>query len=269
MKPKEELGKEIRNYYSSIALSENRKSCCTPLSQTGTCFTNLDMSDDYSEKPGYEELADLGLGCGTPVDFAGIKPGNMVLDIGSGAGNDCFIAARESGANGKVIGLDMTPEMISLSKRNAGKLNIDNVEFLFGEAESIPLTNNSIDVVISNCVLNLVIDKAKAYSEIYRVLKPGGRISISDTVSVKTLPDEIKRIAAYHSACISGAAEEQEYLEIILNAGFENLEIRKRKVFEIPNEYLGQYLPENEISKDVTFKMYSLTITAEKPAIKD
>ena len=213
MKTAEEIKKMVKEKYSEIALQDkdtNASSCCGA-SGCSTEVYNI-MSDDYTKLEGYNADADLGLGCGLPTQFAHIRNGDVVIDLGSGAGNDCFVARAETGETGKVIGIDMTEGMIAKARVNAEKLNFNNVEFRLGEIEKIPVTANVADVVVSNCVLNLVPDKKKAYCEINRVLKPGGHFSISDVVLVGVLPDKILQTAELYAGCVSGAIQKEEYL---------------------------------------------------------
>jgi arsenite methyltransferase len=262
----DQLKEIVRQQYTSIAnqdKEQNLSSCCG-----STCCSeevyNI-MADDYSQLQGYNPDADLGLGCGIPTGFAKIKTGDTVLDLGSGAGNDCFIALRETGPTGKVIGLDMTEAMIQRARRNAEKLGYNNVEFRNGDIEQMPVSSASIDVVISNCVLNLVPDKQKAYSEIFRVLKPGGHFSISDVVSTGSMPAKLKQAAEMYAGCVSGAIEKSAYIDIIKAAGFNNLSIQKEKRINIPEDILSAYLSADEISE---YKngggILSITVYAEK-----
>ncbi len=259
----------VRRKYAEIALQDkttNASSCCG----AGGCSTEVYniMTDDYSKVEGYVPDADLGLGCGLPTEFAGIKPGNTVLDLGSGAGNDCFIARAETGADGRVIGVDFTPEMIAKAKENAKKLGYENVEFRQGDIEKLPLTSNMVDVVVSNCVLNLVPDKKQAFSEILRVLKPGGHFSISDVVLSGELPDQLKEAAEMYAGCVSGAMQERDYLAIIKELGFEGITVQKRKPIVIPDDILANYMKPEEIGafKASGTGISSITVFAKKSA---
>ena len=210
------LRDQVREKYAEIA---NAGGCgCGP-----SCCDSPDgidmIGDAYDNVAGHMAEADLGLGCGLPVEHAGIRQGDIVLDLGSGAGNDVFIARHETGATGHVIGVDMTPEMIAKARANAAKLGHDNVEFRLGEIEHLPVETDSIDVVISNCVLNLVPDKRVAFAEIYRALKPGGRFCISDIVASAPLPAWTQEIAALYAGCVAGALPRDEYLSIIADSG--------------------------------------------------
>lgn len=215
----------IQTHYSNIALGKqtgccgDSSSCCTPSESLLNIF-------DPTEEASIQE-ADLGLGCGMPTQFARINPGDTVLDLGSGAGVDVLRAARLVGESGKVIGVDMTPEMIARAQANAANGGFTNVEFRQGEIEALPVEDSSIDVVLSNCVINLVPDKRQAFREIYRVLRPGGRLSISDMVTYGTMPDEIRRDLTLWAGCIAGAIDRDEYLQIVRECGFDEINIHQ------------------------------------------
>nr|WP_295876562.1 arsenite methyltransferase [uncultured Chitinophaga sp.] len=265
----EQMKELVKQKYSEIALQDkatNEASCCG----SGCCSTEVYniMSDDYSSLEGYNPDADLGLGCGLPTQFAKIKKGDTVIDLGSGAGNDCFIARQETGEAGKVIGIDFTPAMIDKARANAEKLQFNNVEFRQGDIEKMPVTANTADVVVSNCVLNLVPNKNGVISEIFRVLKPGGHFSISDIVLQGTLPTTIQQAAEMYAGCVSGAVQQQEYLDMIRNNGFKNITIQKEKTITIPDDILANYLSAEEITafRSGTTGIYSITVYAEKPA---
>lgn len=264
-----ELKQIVKEKYSEIAKQsreQNATSCCGATGCGTTEVYNI-MADDYTKLEGYNSDADLGLGCGLPTEFAKISEGNVVIDLGSGAGNDCFVARRFTGEKGKVIGIDFTEAMIERARDNAAKAGFNNVEFRFGDIERMPVTSNHADVIISNCVLNLVPDKTKVFSEIYRVLKPGGHFSISDVVLEGNLPAELQEAAEMYAGCVAGAIQEQEYLSIIRETGFLNLTIQKKKPIIIPDEILLQYIsPESlEKLKDSNTGIYSITVYAEKP----
>ena len=229
------------------------------------------MTDDYSTLEGYNPDADLGLGCGLPTEFAKIKEGDIVVDLGSGAGNDAFVARKITGEKGKVIGIDFTEAMITKARQNAEKLGLNNVEFRQGDIEDMPITSGKADVIISNCVLNLVPNKHKVFSEIYRVLKPGGHISISDIVLQGEIPKKWKDIAELYAGCVSGAIPENEYLGIIEEAGLKNIVLQKDKPIVLPDEILANYLSAEEIEeyKRSDTKIKSITVYAEKPAKDD
>ncbi|HRN40698.1 MAG TPA: arsenite methyltransferase [Vicingus sp.] len=268
----EEIKKMVQDKYAEIAnqsKDDNTVSCCG----VGGCST-VDyaiFAEDYSKLKGYNESADLGLGCGIPTEFAQLKEGDKVLDLGSGAGNDCFVARAIVGDSGKVIGVDMTDLMIEKARENAEKLNFNNVEFRKGDIENLPIGGNSIDVVISNCVLNLVPDKQKAFTETFRVLKQGGHFSVSDVVLKGNLPEKLKNDAEMYAGCVSGAIQLDEYLNIIKQTGFVNIVVQKEKPILLPDEILSQYLSQDEIKRYKTensFGIFSVTVFAEKPLCK-
>lgn len=268
MQTDNELKEIVRQKYSEIALQNketNQSSCCG----AGGCSTEVYniMSDDYTKLEGYHADADLGLGCGLPTEFAIIKDGDTVIDLGSGAGNDCFIARRFTGEKGKVIGIDFTTAMIDKARINAEKLAFQNVEFRQGDIEQLPVTSNIADVVVSNCVLNLVPNKNAVINEIFRVLKPGGHFSISDIVLEGALPAKWKAIAELYAGCISGAIQKQVYLELIVAAGFKNVVLQKDKPIVIPDDILVNHLSAAEIQtyKNGNTKIASITVYAEKP----
>jgi len=261
----------VKEKYSEIANQSkevNASSCCGATSScSGDDLYNI-MADDYSKLEGYNPDADLGLGCGLPTEFAKIKEGNTVIDLGSGAGNDAFVARRLTGSTGRVIGIDFTDAMIARARDNAEKLGLNNVEFRQGDIEDIPVTSNKADVIVSNCVLNLVPNKHKVVSEIYRVLKPGGHFSISDIVLEGDLPAKWKEVAELYAGCVSGAIQKKEYLGIIEEAGFKNITLQKDKTITVPDEILKSYFSEEEIAayKNSRTRITSITVYAEKPA---
>lgn len=269
MKP-EELKLIVQEKYGQIAQQSNKQgqsSCCG----SSGCCGELEFSmigDEYQNIEGYNSDADLGLGCGVPTEFAQIKKGDTVIDLGSGAGNDCFVARALVGETGKVIGIDMTEAMIEKARENTRKLNFSNVEFRLGDIEKMPVTANIADVIISNCVLNLVPDKRKAFSEIFRVLKPGGHLSVSDVVLLGKLPEKIEQAATMYAGCISGAMQKDDYLKVIDESGLVNSKVQKEKVIRIPDEVLLNYLNQREMDdfKNSSTGIYSVTIYAEKPA---
>jgi arsenite methyltransferase len=224
------------------------------------------MSDEYTHLNGYVPDADLNLGCGIPTEFARIKEGDTVVDLGSGAGNDVFVARSIVGEKGKVIGLDLTPEMIAKANKNKEKLGFKNVEFYLGEIEEMPLENNIADVVISNCVLNLVPDKKKAFSEMYRITKPGGHFCVSDIVLKGELPKGLQDSAAMYAGCVAGAMQQEDYLGQISQAGFKDIQIKKSKIIELPFETLKRYMPENEAESYFSGEkgIFSITVTGTK-----
>lgn len=261
----EDLLKEtVKEKYGKIA-TKGTQGCGCNCGCGDTQYFDM-MVDDYTKVSGYEPVADLGLGCGIPTEYANIKNGHTVLDLGSGAGNDAFIAAKIVGETGKVIGLDMTEEMIDKANYNKEKLGFKNVEFIHGEIEKIPLEENSVDVVVSNCVLNLVPDKRKAFSEIYRVLKSGGNFCISDIVLEGELPDRLNSIARFYTGCVTGAEQIVDYLKIIKEAGFDNVVIHKKYEIQLPEELLYDYLEAWEIESyyNSGTAIYSITVSAVK-----
>ena len=264
-----ELKNIVKEKYGEIAGQsklQNETSCCGVGS---SCCSGVDytiFSENYSELDGYNPDADLGLGCGIPTEFALIKKGDTVVDLGSGAGNDCFVARALTGETGKVIGVDFTETMIEKARENTEKLGFNNVEFRFGDIEKIPITANKADVVISNCVLNLVPDKMQAFKEIYRILKVSGHFSISDVVLDGKLPPKLEQAAEMYAGCVSGAIQKQEYLDIIKSCGFKNISIQKEKKINIPDEILLNYISDSELEllKTKNVGIYSITVYAEK-----
>jgi SAM-dependent methyltransferase len=264
-----ELKQIVKEKYSEIALQSketNESSCCG----SGGCST-VDaaiFAEDYTTLKGYIADADLGLGCGLPTQYAHIKEGDTVIDLGSGAGNDCFVARAITGERGKVIGIDMTEAMIEKARANAGKLGLNNVEFRLGEIEKLPVETNTANIVVSNCVLNLVPDKKKAFAETYRVLKPGGHFSISDVVITGELPPAILKAAEMYAGCVSGAIDKETYLQIIRETGFVNLELQKERPITLPDDILLNYLSAQEVQafRQSGAGVYSITVYAEKPA---
>ena len=267
MDTNEQIKEMVKQKYSEIALQDqetNASSCCG----SGGCTTEVYnvMSDEYDHLEGYSADADLKLGCGLPTEFAKIQSGNTVVDLGSGAGNDCFVARHETGETGKVIGIDFTLEMVDKARLNADKLNYNNVEFRLGDIENIPTMSNIADVVVSNCVMNLVPNKPKAFSEVHRILKVGGHFSISDIVLTGDLPEKIKNAAEMYAGCVASAIQKDDYLDIIKNSGFKNITLQKEKPIIIPNDILKNYLNEDEIETYNSNKniIFSITVYAEK-----
>ena len=269
METQNDLKELVKQKYSEIALQDketNQSSCCG----SGCCSTEVYniMSEDYNQLEGYNPDADLGLGCGLPTQFAKIKKGDVVIDLGSGAGNDAFVARHETGETGKVIGIDFTRAMIEKARSNAELRGFNNVEFREGDIEKMPITSNAADVIVSNCVLNLVPDKDAVMKEIFRVLKPGGHFSISDIVLEGVLPQTIKDAAEMYAGCVSGAIQKRVYLELIEHNGFINISIQKEKKIIIPDDILINYMSDTEI---VAFNesgtgIFSITVYGEKPA---
>ena len=263
-----ELKELVKEKYSQIAnqnLQQNLSSCC---GATGCCTdeTYTIMSEDYSKQEGYNADADLGLGCGIPTQYAKIKEGDTVIDLGSGAGNDAFIARRYVGERGKVIGVDFSEAMIEKSRQNADKLGFNNIEFRLGDIEKIPVSASRANVILSNCVLNLVPNKRNVFAEISRVLKSKGHFSISDIVLDGFLPESLKKAAEMYAGCVSGAIQKDEYLKIIHETGFVNISVLKEKRITIPDDILLQYISEKELAefKDSNPGIYSITVYAEK-----
>ncbi|MDQ3016417.1 MAG: arsenite methyltransferase, partial [Bacteroidota bacterium] len=246
----------------------NQSSCCG----SGGCSTDVVniMTDDYTIMNGYIPDADLGLGCGLPTQFAQIKEGDTVVDLGSGAGNDCFIARNETGESGKVIGIDFTPAMIERAMANARKLAYENVEFRQGDIEDMTLGDNTADVVVSNCVLNLVPNKNNVFKEIYRILKPGGHFSISDIVLEGNLPEGLQTAAEMYAGCVSGAIQKASYLDLIQSNGFIEIGVQKEKAIIIPDDILSHHLTNAQIEdfKKGATGIFSITVYAKKPAGK-
>jgi len=265
MKSSEEIKSLVKEKYGAIASmnKESAEACCGTACCGGD--TNI-MADSYENLAGYNPDADLGLGCGLPTQFARIKKGDVVVDLGSGAGNDCFVARSETGETGKIIGIDMTTEMIQRARINAEKLQFNNVEFRQGEIEDMPVSTETVDVVVSNCVLNLVPDKEKAFDEIKRILKPGGHFSISDIVLSGELPDKIREAATFYAGCVSGALQKEEYMNIIKSKGFTNIEVQKEKSIYLPDELMEEYLTKDELQafRNSGLGIFSITVYAEK-----
>lgn len=271
MQTDQQLKEIVKQKYSEIALQDkdtNQSSCCG----AGGCSTEVYniMTDDYTGLTGYNAEADLGLGCGLPTQFANLKKGDTVIDLGSGAGNDAFIARSETGDEGCVIGIDFTPAMIERAKMNVAKLGFTNVEFRQGDIENMPVASDLADVVVSNCVLNLVPNKHNVTKEIFRVLKPGGHFSISDIVLVGNLPESLRKDAEMYAGCVSGAIQKEVYMELIKANGFTNILLQKEKPIIIPDDILKKYLNETELSafKNGGTGIFSVTVYAEKPQEK-
>lgn len=271
MKTSQELKNLVQEKYGEIANQDkttNAASCCGAGPVSGKVY-NI-MTENYGGMDGYLAEADLGLGCGLPTEFAKIQAGDTVIDLGSGAGNDAFIARHETGVEGKVIGIDFTPSMIEKARANAEKMGYNNVEFREGDLENMPVNDNVADVIVSNCVLNLVPDKQRVISEIYRTLKPGGHFSISDIVLIGDLPEALQKDAEMYAGCISGAMQKDDYLKAIEEAGFKNIIIQKEKVVLLPDDILETYLSKEEIEAfaQQDHGIFSITVYAEKPGEK-
>jgi arsenite methyltransferase len=275
---KEETRKVVREGYAEIAKQDS--SCCAPAK---SCCGGADPAKDISRNIGYteEELkavpegANLGLGCGNPIALASLKQGETVLDLGSGGGFDCFLAAKQVGKTGKVIGVDMTAEMLDRARENARKGNFDNVEFRLGEIENLPVGDNQVDIIISNCVINLSPNKKRVFQEAFRVLRPGGRLMVSDIVLLKELPEEIKNSVAAYVGCVAGATVKEEYIEAIHGAGFEETKVLGEDSF--PTEFLANDPTAREVVKnlklsrekarDLANSVVSIKVSAIKPAV--
>jgi ubiquinone/menaquinone biosynthesis C-methylase UbiE len=260
MKTETELKEIVKNTYGNLVLKQS--GCCCGSKKTALSI----MSENYASMNGYNPDADYGLGCGLPTKFAQIKKGDTVVDLGSGAGNDCFVARAETGETGKVVGVDFTPEMLAKARANVKKLGFTNVEFVQGDIDNMPLESDFADVIVSNCVLNLVPNKQAVFQEIYRVLKPGGHFSISDIVLTGDLPEKIRSVASMYAGCVSGAVEKDVYLKHIRETGFKNITIQKEKNIVISDEDLKSHLTEEEIAlykKDLNV-IKSITVYAEK-----
>jgi SAM-dependent methyltransferase len=264
----EQLKELVREKYAQIALQskETNASSCCGATGCGTIDYNV-MADDYTKLEGYAADADLGLGCGLPTEFAKIKAGDTVIDLGSGAGNDAFVARSITGESGRVIGVDFTDKMIEKARTNSEKLGYRNVEFRQGDIENLPLAGNIADVVVSNCVLNLVPNKKQAFAETFRVLKKGGHFSVSDIVLVGDLPRELQKSAEMFAGCVSGAIQKDDYLSIIRESGFSNVTIQKEKRITLPEEILKDYLSSDQIDdfNSGNTGIFSITVYAEKP----
>jgi SAM-dependent methyltransferase len=272
-----EIKKSVREGYAKIAREGG--SCCDK--RNTSCCNNTQSAPDISKSIGYsdEELAavpegaNLGLGCGNPVALASLREGETVLDLGSGAGFDCFLAANKVGKSGRVIGVDMTPEMIEKARENAIKGAYANVEFRLGEIENLPAADNSFDVIISNCVINLAPDKRRVFKEACRVLRPGGRLMVSDIVLTKALPDAIRDSVQAYIGCISGAALEDEYLGAIEAAGFQDVRVSEETGIatdSLDNDPIAASIAESleltsEKVKDLAGSILSIRVSAVKP----
>lgn len=259
----------VKQRYSELALNSDalKSGCCcgtNPAQPSKKVFTI--MSEDYSHLKGYEADADLGVGCGLPTEYAGLKEGDTVLDLGSGAGNDCFIARAEVGESGKVIGIDFSPQMLEKARRNTAKRGYTNVEFIEGDIEDMSLEDNVIDVVVSNCVLNLLPEKNKIFKEIHRVLKSGGHFCISDVVLNGFFPKEFTDNASMYAGCIASAIQRDDYLAEIVKAGFQNIKVQRTKDVVIPDDVLEEHLDEETILKYKAGNVgiYSITVRGEK-----
>lgn len=269
MKTNNEKKEMVKQQYSELAMNSDllKSGCCcgtNPTTPSKKVFTI--MSEDYSQLKGYEADADLGVGCGLPTEYAGIKEGDTVIDLGSGAGNDCFIARAEVGETGRVIGIDFSPQMIEKARKNAAKRGYTNVEFMEGDIEEIPVPDNTADVIVSNCVLNLLPEKDKIFKEIYRVLKKGSHFCISDVVLNGVFPKEFTDNASMYAGCIASAIQKEDYLKEIEKANFTNIKVERTKTVVIPDDVLQEHLDEATIAKYKAGNVgiYSITVTGVK-----
>jgi arsenite methyltransferase len=272
----EDVRKTVREGYAKVV--KQGSSCCTPATP---CCGSTELIQDISKKIGYTDAelqavpegANLGLGCGNPVALASLKQGETVLDLGSGAGFDCFLAADRVGERGRVIGVDMTPEMIEKARENARKGNYANVEFRLGEIEHLPAADNSVDAVISNCVVNLSPDKKEVFAEAFRVLRPGGRLMISDIVLLTELPDFIKHSIEAYIGCVAGAMLKDEYLEAVREAGFQDVKIMGETAFPAElilsdptaKEIIKRLEMDSESAGQVAGSVMSIKVSGIKP----
>jgi len=271
-----EVREAVKAKYAAIARGEEEE-CCEP--DAGSCCGDAGkevsageevavnmIGDAYRAVEGYVADADLQLGCGVPTDHAGLKPGQTVVDLGSGAGLDAFVARRVVGESGRVIGVDFAPEMVEKARSNAETLGVENVEFVEGDIEDLPLDAEIADVVLSNCVLNLVPDKVQAFAEMLRVLRPGGHFCVSDIVTDGKLPDEIRRSAELYAGCVAGAIEESEYLDLLGAVGFEEVEVPSRRRIDLPKEALPDTLTDADRAAMDEGGLWSVTVRGRRPA---
>lgn len=262
----EDLKQIVKDKYAQLA-SRNEKGCCSSSCCSDETEVATIMHEDYSQLDGYVEDADLQLGCGVPTEFARIKKGDTVLDLGAGAGNDVFIARQLTGETGEVLGIDFTPEMVAKAQKNKQKMGYQNVHFLQGDIEDMPIPSNSIDVAISNCVMNLVPNKVKAYQEVFRVLKPGGHFSISDIVIKGDLPEVIRNAAELYAGCVSGATDLDLYLDTVQQAGFTTINIDKERQIDLPDSYLLEHISPEALAafRASEADIFSINIFGRKP----
>lgn len=259
------IKQSVRKKYGEIARQDANAGCCSD----SCCGDELETSfvgEDYSHLPGYQKDADLNLGCGLPTRLAQIRPGDTVVDLGSGAGNDAFIALSETGPTGKVIGVDFTKDMIDRARRNAQTLGYGNVSFVLGDLEDIPLEDGSADVVVSNCVFNLVPNKRAAINETFRILRPAGHFSISDIVTVGEIPEELRQEAELYAGCVAGAIPKDAYVQLFRAAGFTDLQVQKEREIVLPDGILDKVLdPEKkEIYLNSGVGIYSINLFGKK-----
>jgi SAM-dependent methyltransferase len=262
----------VREKYGEIAQGKVQDCCSTSCGVAPEGVDIANFADDYTQLAGYEAEADLGLGCGLPTQLAKIKPGDTVVDLGSGAGNDCFVAAAENAPDGMVFGIDFTPEMLALARENANKRGLGHrLRFLEGDIEQLPLPNASADVVVSNCVMNLVPDKLQAFRETFRILKPGGHFSISDIVLKGELPDSLRNEAMLYVGCVSGAIQLEAYLDVIRSAGFQDIEVQRQRKTPLPIQLLQDHLNAEQVAEFETGTrgVYAITVFGRKPQARD
>ena len=262
--PSKDLKEVVRDKYTEIA--EARSSCCGS-SCCGTDAVAVDFTGDYRALEGYVPEADFGLGCGLPTEHAAIQPGETVLDLGSGAGNDAFVASRLVGPAGRVIGVDMTPAMIKRARANANLVGATNVEFRLGDIEAMPVDEGEVDVIVSNCVLNLVPNKAMAFGEMARALKPGGRFCVSDIVSRGELPASVRGVAALFAGCVSGALDRDAYVGLLREAGFDDVRVVEEKVVDVPDDVLEGIVDMEDVRtyRESGGALLSATVVGRKP----
>lgn len=262
----------VKEKYSRIAIQSETDDKAHGCGCGSGCCSDIDytvFSESYDKLAGYAEEADLGLGCGIPTEFAGLQEGQHVLDLGSGAGNDCFVARAIVDDSGHVTGLDFSEEMLTKARQNAKKLEYGNVDFVAGDIEDMPFDDKRFDVVLSNCVLNLVPDKEKAFAEIMRVLKPGGHFCVSDVVIQGQLPDKLREDAEMYAGCVSGAMQLDAYKAVIDQTGFTHVTVHKQRRVDIPLPILRAYLNEAEVKDFLTggTGLFSVTISGKKAAL--
>ncbi len=264
MQNPETLKQIVKDKYAGIAMAPKKQGGCCGCGDQETDY--YVFNESYATQQGYVEDADLGLGCGLPTEHAAIKAGDHVLDLGSGAGNDCFVARSIVGEKGAVTGLDFTDEILEKAKDINKKLGFSNVDFVKGDIEQIPLPDSTYDVVISNCVLNLVPDKTAAFSEMKRVLKTGGHFCVSDIVLKGNLPDELREAAALYAGCVSGALQKEDYMKVIHDTGFTQVEVKKERVIDVPDDMLLPYVSKEQLAsyRNSGAGIFSITVVATK-----
>jgi arsenite methyltransferase len=272
---KDEIKKVVRDGYAQVA--KGNASCCLPMTD---CCGGASVAKDIGRRIGYSdselqavpEGANLGLGCGNPLALASLKEGEMVVDLGSGAGFDCFLAANQVGKSGKVIGVDMTPEMIDRARENACKGGYDQVEFRLGEIENLPVADHQADIIISNCVINLSPDKKRVFQEACRILKPGGRLMVSDIVLLRELPEAVKKSVAAYIGCLAGADLKVDYLRAIEEAGFGNVTVLDEMTFPVElmtNDPMARAIADDlKLTKGATLDLAASIVSVKVSGIK-